>query len=198
VAHVYFRSLAAHLSARASAPARPDLLDAIVQHGGFFTQHDANEGLKHGTQEGTRTPHPTQGLLRELVAYCHHRQDAFTCPIYLIDPRTGTVECSILVNEEEMILSATNSTLECSVEGAAYVRWLAFVELFYEIWTPIFGYLSDGPEWGEQDIFGLKVNRLYELNLFGPEYVAQIGREKFQGLKVGSSGRWRMGASSSL
>ena len=66
---------------------------------------------------------------------------------------------------------------------ARYLRWLDMVARLYAIWRPIYGFesadnMTEGFIEGN-DAFALNVTRLFSMaNVFGPEFVAQLGRER--------------------
>lgn len=65
-------------------------------------------------------------------------------------------------------------------EWQAYAHWLAVIQDVYGIVHPIYGYALD-PRGGERDtprdaMLAHAIPYLYEINLFGPEIVAAIGR----------------------
>jgi hypothetical protein len=67
-------------------------------------------------------------------------------------------------------------------EWEAYPHWLEIVQLIYNIWHPIYGYSID-PRGGVKDtpreeILAHKISYLYDINLFGPEIVDALGRER--------------------
>lgn len=66
---------------------------------------------------------------------------------------------------------------------ARYLRWLDIVRQLYAIWRPIYGFESaDNMTEGfieREDAFALNVTRLFSMaNIFGPEFVARLGRER--------------------
>lgn len=65
---------------------------------------------------------------------------------------------------------------------ARYLRWLDVVRRLYAIWRPIYGFESaSGMTEGfieREDALALNVTRLFSMaNVFGPEFVAKLGRE---------------------
>ncbi len=72
-----------------------------------------------------------------------------------------------------------------------YNEFLETFQLFYDIWHPIYGFKEDGtgddPYISREEALALDIPWLYELNLFGPEIVAKLGREK-----VLKSPAWRV------
>jgi hypothetical protein len=69
-------------------------------------------------------------------------------------------------------------------EVVMYDRWLEMVRMIYTIWHPIYGYQLDHmgvmPYTPKEDIRAFNITRLYDLNLFGPELVQQLGRERIE------------------
>jgi len=67
-----------------------------------------------------------------------------------------------------------------------YEQWLeGAVRLIYKIWHPIYAYEFDHHDsvfhpTEPDEVYALKVTRLYETNLFGPELVRKIGRHRLE------------------
>jgi hypothetical protein len=65
-----------------------------------------------------------------------------------------------------------------------YETWLEMVKLVYQVWHPLYMYDFSGttlwPETSCADARKLQPQHLYEHNIFGPEFVEHIGRERFQ------------------
>ena len=71
-----------------------------------------------------------------------------------------------------------------------YNEFLETLQLFYDIWHPIYGFLEgagDEPYISREEALAQNIDYLYELNLFGPEIVAKLGRER-----VLQSPAWRV------
>jgi hypothetical protein len=64
-----------------------------------------------------------------------------------------------------------------------YLRWLDTVRQLYAVWHPIYGFESaDNLTEGfveREDALALNITRLFSMaNIFGPEFVAKLGRER--------------------
>ena len=62
-----------------------------------------------------------------------------------------------------------------------YNEFLETLQLFYDVWHPIYGFqegTSDEPYPSREEALALNIYWLYELNIFGPEIVARLGRDK--------------------
>lgn len=67
-----------------------------------------------------------------------------------------------------------------------YEQWLeGIVHMIYKIWHPIYAYEFDHQNsifhpTEPEEVYALKVTRLYETNLFGPELVHKLGRHRLE------------------
>jgi hypothetical protein len=69
-------------------------------------------------------------------------------------------------------------------EWEAYAHLLEVIRLTYDLWHPLYGYTID-PRGGERDtpreeILAHTISYLYDINLFGPEIVEKLGRERVE------------------
>lgn len=64
----------------------------------------------------------------------------------------------------------------------AYNYWLEVVQMLYTVWHPLYGYTLDmfggARDTPREAILAHQISFLYDLNLFGPELVEALGRER--------------------
>jgi hypothetical protein len=69
-------------------------------------------------------------------------------------------------------------------EWEAYHFFLEMTRLIYTIWHPMYGYTLDmrggEAETPRDEILAYKISYLYEINLYGPQIVEMIGRERVE------------------
>ena len=68
------------------------------------------------------------------------------------------------------------------LDEGEYTYWLGIIQSVYNIWHPIYGYTTDGEERTapREEIVARKISYLYDINLFGPEIVEALGRERVE------------------
>ncbi len=114
--------------------------------------------------------------------------DKFACYLRYCPPPSedyGLLFRMTLYRGESILIGVNDGTFSYNEFGLKnYERFIAFVALVYQTWPLIYGYMSDGPSWEPDEVRNLEADALYELTIFGPEYVAKIGREKFEALDV--------------
>lgn len=88
--------------------------------------------------------------------------------------------------EEKIIYVAYNLHRFASLndEWEAFPRWLEVIQLIYKLLHPLYGYETDmmGGEYQtpQEEILAQKISYLYWLNLFGPEIIEKLGRERVE------------------
>ncbi len=121
-----------------------------------------------------------------LADYVAGTSDIFDCYLRFCPPPGkdyGLLFRMTLYRGQSILIGFNDNTFSYNVFGLRnYERFIEFITLVYQFWPLLYGYMSDGPSWEIDEIRNLEVDALYELTIFGPEYVAKIGREKFNTL----------------
>lgn len=67
---------------------------------------------------------------------------------------------------------------------AMYEHFLEAIRLIYEVYHPIYGYELDARDDREpttkEEMLALQIHTLYDINLFGPELVEKLGRQRVE------------------
>ena len=135
-------------------------------------------------------PTISQTLINDVEEFLHDRKKDLDINIYAAskDEERKDFECSFSFYPQEGVIYAT--VPDCH-EFRYYNEFLEALQLFYDIWHPIYGFKEDGtgddPYISREEALALNIPWLYELNLFGPEIVAKLGREN-----VLKSPAWRV------
>jgi hypothetical protein len=140
-------------------------------------------GAAHAWKPGIR-----EEVQQALTDFNAGTSDNFDCYLRYCPPPAedyGLLFRMTLYRSGTIFIGVNDATFSYNELGLTnYERFIAFVALVYQTWPLIYGYMSDGPSWEPDEVRNLQADALYELTIFGPEYVAKIGRDKFEALDV--------------
>lgn len=93
-----------------------------------------------------------------------------------------TVGVSLFEPEGSVMVTADDRHFTTGELSRQYYQWfLTLVEVTYRQWHPVYGFAHEGAACGplpsREEALSLEVRRLFTINLFGPEYVARLGRK---------------------
>ncbi len=159
-------------------------MEAIASHGYYLTHRD--EAFYEQWYTAVHQQTLFSGLspqLRETVhAFCQGTQEELSAEAYALSGNF-LVGVEVAFPEGYLLLHADDSYFTMPEIGAEqYERFLRLAEMTYRLWHPVYGYdfvpAAYLPYTTREEALALQVRYLYLINLFGPEYVAQLGRER--------------------
>ncbi len=134
-------------------------------------------------------PTISQTLIDEADEFIRVKKENLDIHIYTTsrDEEYRNFECKFWLYPQDGVIYA--------IVGDYYVfhyynEFLETLQLFYDIWHPIYGFqeeTGEEPYISREEALAQDISWLYELNLFGPEIVAKFGREN-----VLKSPAWRV------
>ncbi len=139
--------------------------------------------------EGLFIPTISQTLINDVSEFIHDRKKKLNIHIYAAskDEKRRDFECKFSLYPQDGVIYVSVADYR---EFHYYNEFLEVLQLFYDIWHPIYGFQEEPGEEtyiSREEALALDISWLYELNLFGPEIVAKFGREK-----VLKSPAWRV------
>ncbi len=134
-------------------------------------------------------PTISQMLNNDVDEFIHDRKEELDINIYAAsrDEKRKDFECNFSLYPQDGIISIVVGDY---YEFHYYNEFLEVLQLFYDVWHPIYGFqegTSDEPYISREEALAQNIYYLHELNIFGPEIVAKLGRDK-----VLKSPAWRM------
>ncbi len=159
-------------------------LEAIAAQGYYVTTQE--DPFSAQWAEALRTHSPAPGVSAEAHAharaFCAGERETLGCQAYsLAEDFWVGVDSSFADG-----LLSLDTTDGYFTFGEAlqhkYTLFLAFAEVTYRVWHPLYGFEYDdagkNPYTTYEEAQQLVPRFLYNLNLFGPEYVTRLGRER--------------------
>ena len=125
-------------------------------------------------------PTVTDSLRQDVEAFVHHRTDELSITVYATN-KTGPLagfECALTFYTQESQIYLWMEDNNPDIED--YQHFLDVVQLIYSVWHPLYGYQDDpvGMNISLEEARHLDITWLYNINLFGPELVEHLGRER--------------------
>jgi len=125
---------------------------------------------------------------RNLRHYLAGAADSFSFALTRT-PLATTFECALHPTEGILSLYVSDQNFDDTYTGGngavCYALWLAFVEQCYMLWRPVYGFSTGDSDFEgfieREDALALDISYLYTYgNLFGPELVEKLGRERLE------------------
>lgn len=126
-------------------------------------------------------PTVTSTLWQNVEAFVQHRTtNELSVSVYSTQ-RTGPLahfRCTLTFYASESQIDVTMADDTDSIED--YLHYLDVLQLVYTTWHPLYGYQDDpsGDVTSLEEARRYDIRWLYDINLFGPEIVDQLGRER--------------------
>jgi hypothetical protein len=142
------------------------------------------------------TPHISQKAKQAIDSFNPQEQPHFTLQAHSPAHIKHAFDFGIQLSpsEKTSIISISDGYLTTPGEEDKpdkYERWLDVVSLFYQTWSPFYGFQSsycyDDPKPLWEDAQKKKADWLYDITLFGPDYVSHIGQKRLM-----SAPAWRI------
>jgi hypothetical protein len=160
-------------------------LEALAAQGYYVTQE--NDPFYDQWAEALRThsipPGVSTSARENIRIFCAGEADVLGCKAYsLAEDFTDGVDLSY--PDGFVFLSADDGyfTFDGPRGQHKYELFIDLVEASYHIWHPIYSFLGESsgviPHTSREEALALEPRWLYDINLFGPEYVQKIGRER--------------------
>ncbi|HEU5382348.1 MAG TPA: hypothetical protein VFV38_43600 [Ktedonobacteraceae bacterium] len=151
--------------------------------------------------EGIEVTSPLQAgvspqALSEVEQLCRERQDGLRLQGFSVATKVYSKEGRKLLNGFEWFLGFDKEEGVVYIaylrqrfarfkdEWEAFPHWLEIVQLIYSTWHPIYGYVIDPRggvrETSRDEVLAHKISYLYDINLFGPDIVEELGRERVE------------------
>lgn len=174
------------------------ILDLLLKQGSHIYESDSERSdyenhlevlykrFKGSEQERARlmSASISAGLQREIPAFIQQQKDELSISAYHLRPEGFDITVSFYPSNGYFQLSILGEDyLNANDEGFEnYRTLLEMVRQLYRLWRPLFVYKYSWEKGAENigwdEIRALDVPQVYDLNLYGPELVAKLGREK--------------------
>src|SRR5579884_1103087 len=125
-------------------------------------------------------PGISQTLINDIDEFIQNKKEELDINIHAAskDEKRKDFECSFSLYPQDGVIYIVVGDY---YEFHYYNEFLEVLQLFYDIWHPIYGFLEgtgDEPYISREEALAQNIGYLYELNLFGPEIVAKLGRDR--------------------
>ena len=152
----------------------------------WLTRHHSTVSEKTRTRaqqidpQSLFVPTVTDSLRQDVESFVRHHNDELSVTVYSTD-KTGPFAgftCDITFYARESQIEVTMEDNKPDIEDLQH--YLDVVQLVYSIWHPLYGYQDDptGDVTSLEEVRSLNLSWLYGINLFGPELVEHLGRER--------------------
>jgi len=175
---------------------RPEILQHFLQElaaQGYYLARDEQEEMSKdpGPSDPARlfVPGVSQALWQEVERFRQGEINELSIVIYsaVREGEVRGVEYRVTLYPKAELIRAVMDDIY--PDSQPYRRFLDLLELLYNTWHPIFGYRDDGVRPGTdlEDARTGNIVWLYDINVWGPELVEHMGRER-----VLRSPAWRL------
>jgi hypothetical protein len=155
-------------------------LEAIAAEGYYVTQkHEPLPGEPHAQRQ--TSPGVSALAYRDAHAFCAGQSDSLDCNARLVTDPNDLLDVGVALSysEELIVLTADDGFFTFGeTRQHRYELFVQLVEVTYTVWHPLYGFLMGGPDTTADDARALQIKWLYDINVFGPEFVDKIGRER--------------------
>ncbi len=160
-------------------------LEALAAQGFYLADQDEPFALEQWG-EALRThslaPGVTARAYTKARAFCAGESDRLLCSAYALQA-DFQVSAHLSYPDGFIFLSADDGDFTVGKERQRKYEWfLSLGEATYRVWHPLYGFLGDSqgnsPHTTYEDVQAREVRWLYDINLFGPEYVQKVGRDR--------------------
>jgi hypothetical protein len=165
-------------------------------HVWFRTLYGTKEGaeplLEAASQldlETVFTPGISLSLQEEIRLYIEEQRPSLSFNVYSTE-REGLMEAvdfslALMSEEGQVYISIEDrhfTVLDSQRGIATYERWLETLSILYAAWHPLYGfdfdYSATRPDTTCEEALALDIHDVYYINIFGPEVVDKLGRER--------------------
>lgn len=164
-------------------------LQQAVQKGYLIVP--ANEGYKLIRQmyvNHTEKPCVVSEVLDQLESFSQGKSESFDCMLQHVaqssDDYNVLLDISFYSNGL-ILMDVEDNNFKYNLLGLRnYEQFIQFIAQIYQTWPLFYGYYSDDYDMPQEEaVWNFQANHLYELTVFGPEYVNHIGSEKFEAIR---------------
>lgn len=176
-----------HYVRESHALSRPEPLERFLQGlvaQGYYIFHDEEEEIDKASGSSDFTslfvPGISQALRQQVERFGQGESDEISFTVYSATRHEAVkgVEYRVRLYSEEDLIRAVMDDIY--PDSLPYRHFLNLLELLYNTWHPIYGYQDDGVRPGPElkDARTGNITWLYDINLWGPELVDKMGRER--------------------
>lgn len=150
----------------------------VTQDGDSFADHWAEALRTHSVSPGVSSSAQENARI-----FCAGASDILGCKAYSLS-EDFTVGVDISYPDGFVFLSADDGyfTFGGQTGQHKYELFIDLVEATYRVWHPIYSFLGEAsgaiPYTSREEALALSPRWMYDINVFGPEYVRAIGRER--------------------
>ncbi len=158
--------------------------EAIAARGYYLTER--REDFFDRWVEGGRAHTLSSGLspqAREAIhTFCHGEGERLQCKAYPLADGL-LLDLALIYPKGAVVLTVDDGYFSVPETGTqSYILFLDLIELTYRQWHPLYGFdyapVPGVPNTTREDALALEARCLYHINVFGPEFVAKLGRER--------------------
>ena len=125
-------------------------------------------------------PTVTPALWQDVEAFMQHNTHELSVTVYSTD-KTGPFvgfTCGLMFNAHESQIYLFMEDNKPDIED--FQHYIDVAQLVYSVWHPLYGYQDDptGSVTSLEQARHLDITWLYSINLFGPEIVEHLGRDR--------------------
>lgn len=167
------------------SPARISTYLADIAARGYYVAA-ASEGFDdrwaQAVAQGNISAGVSTALRGEIDAFSAGASEDLSCSAFAVSGAFH-FEIALYYPDGFIYLSASDRYFKDGEQGLkTYDEWLEIIALTYRVWHPVYGYqgsyTGNAPSVTREEALAGRAPWLYDINVFGPEYVAALGRER--------------------
>ena len=154
--------------------------DAWLMINSSFVSDETRARAQEIDSQSLFVPTITNSLRQDVELFVQHRTDELSITVYATD-KTGPFvgfTCDLTFYKQDRQIDVSLVDNKPDIED--YQHFLDVVQLVYAIWHPLYGYQEDavGVDTSLEAVRQRDITWLYDINLFGPEIVEHLGRDR--------------------